>query len=259
MNQNPCDAVFSTIGWDGDKKILLPDLHFNRIKEHCYRLSITYPDDIEQKFLEAFNLEPKLNSSTDKFHSSQPPFLLKINLSSSGLVSVKGRKNTPHNGTLIATVNDAPRWDKNITGTKHAAWDKYNQITESSQKKGFDIALLTFEDTIIDGDRCTPILLDHDGTAWVSDKRMGGVDSITLDYLIEILQEQGIPVLKGRLTANMILRSQELLVLGTGIGVAQIVEVDGVNIGKRGNSLYKICSKYLTELQTDKWTELKGD
>ena len=77
---------------------------------------------------------------------------------------------------------------------------------------------------------------------------MGGVDSITLDYVKAYLENQGIPLVKGKLTAKMVLRSEELLVLGTGIGVAKITEVDGTKIGSGSDILYTICSENLTKL-----------
>ena len=245
---NPCDGVFTTLAWDGDEKILLLEKHIDRLKDHCQKLSINYPKNFNEKFIQACESLTKISGSDINFHPSQPPCLVRTTLSSSGVVSVKGRQNIPHNGTLNATIIEAPRWDGNITGTKHADWDKYNQITNNAQNSGFGIALLIIGDTIVDADRCTPLLLDHDGIAWACDTNMGGVDSITLDYVKAYLENQGIPLVIGKLTAKMVLRSEELLVLGTGIGVAKITEVDGTKIGKGSNILYTICSENLTKL-----------
>ena len=245
---NPADGVFTTLAWDGDEKILLLDKHIDRLKKHCQKLSINFPQNFNEKVIQACASLTKISDAGLNFHPSQPPCLLRITLSSSGVISAKGRQNIPHNGTLTATITEAPRWDGNITGTKHADWEIYNKITNNTQDSGFGVALLIFGDTIIDADRCTPLLLDHDGTAWACDTNMGGVDSITLDYVKAHLDNQGIPLVMGKLTAKMVLRSEELLVLGTGIGVAKITEVDGTNIGRGSNTLYTICSEHLTKL-----------
>ena len=62
----------------------------------------------------------------------------------------------------------------------------------------------------------------------------------------------------GKLTAKMILRSEELVVLGTGIGVAKVTEIDGTKIGRGGNILYNICSENLTRLQIERWVDITG-
>ena len=250
-SQNPRDGVFSTIGWKGNEEMVLLDKHIDRIKRHCNKLLINYPEDIQVKIMQEISLLSALDLPLEGLDSSQPPFLLKIMLSASGEISLDARKNIPHNGSMIATIAEAPRWDEAITGTKHADWREYNKITKHAQDNGFDVALLIFEEAIVDADRGTPIMLDDDGTAWVPDGNQGGVDSITLEYMIQILEEQGIPLIKGRLTAKMILRAQELLVLGTGIGVAKLVEVDGTKIGVGGNTLYNLCNKHLTILQNE--------
>ena len=250
-NKNPRDGVFSTVGWYGSKEMVLFDKHIDRIKIHCKKLSINYPDDLHDKILEELSMLPTLDSPLENLHPSQPPFLLKIMLASSGEITLESRKNIPHNGRLAATIAEAPRWDNDVTGTKHAEWSKYNKITKDTHDNGFDVALLIFEETIVDADRCTPILLDEDGTAWFPNPQLGGVESITLDYMLQILKDQGIPVIRGRLTAKMLLRAQELLVLGTGIGVAKIAVLDGEKIGIGGDTLYNICNKHLMELQNE--------
>ena len=236
---------------------MLIDEHIKRLKTHCNKLSIEYPPNVKEKFAIACESLTKLENNA-KYHSSQPPFLLRFSLSSSGAIDVKGRKNRPHNGKLTATISEAPRWSGEITGTKHADWSKYLRITKNAEELGFDIALLIFNETIVDADRSTPILLDHDGIAWVCDNKMGGVDSITLDYVENVLETHGIPLMRGRLTATMLLRSEELLVLGTGVGVAKVIEVDGTKIGNDSNILYNIICETLTKLQTEKWIEI-GD
>ncbi len=255
---NPSDGVFATLAWDGHKKILLWDKHIDRLKKHCQRLSIKYPQNFKEKFIQACTSLTKRLDFDQNHHPSQPPGLLRINLSASGIVDVKGRQNNAHNGTLTATITEAPRWDSNITGTKHADWEKYIQITNNAHNNGFGVALLIAGDTIVDGDCCTPLLLDQDGTAWACDTVMGGVESITLDYVKSYLDAQGIPLIMGKLTAKMILRSEELVVLGTGIGVAKVTEIDGTKIGRGGNILYNICSENLTRLQIERWVDITG-
>ena len=68
-----------------------------------------------------------------------------------------------------------------------------------------DISLLIEHDSLIDGDRCMPILLDIDGTAYYPRVEDGALDSITLVQIHKCLENSGIPIRRANITMKLIL------------------------------------------------------
>ena len=100
------------------------------------------------------------------------------------------------------------------------------------------IYLLFDGDILVDGDRCMPILLDNDGIAYYPTPSKGALDSVTLEQ-IEKASSAGVPVREARLTLPMLLRASEMIVLGSGLGVQALGEIDGRQIGQPNGRLYQ--------------------
>ena len=114
---------------------------------------------------------------------------------------------------------------------------------------GADIALLFEDDTLVDGDRCAPLLLDHDGVAYHPRHSDGALDSVTIEQIELGLEAAGIPVRPARLTLGMILRASEMVVCGSGMGIRAIGNIDGRTIGKPRGRLFQATSQaWLTRL-----------
>ena len=63
------------------------------------------------------------------------------------------------------------------------------------------------------------------GIAWASDEKNGSVRSVTLEALIGLFTQNGIPIQFGNITKKMIEKCQELIVVGTGMRVAMISHI----------------------------------
>jgi branched-subunit amino acid aminotransferase/4-amino-4-deoxychorismate lyase len=107
---------------------------------------------------------------------------------------------------------------------------------------GADIALLFEEDILVDGDRCAPLLLDHDGVAYHPRHSDGALDSVTIEQIRPGLEAAGIPVRPAKLTLNMILRASEMVVCGSGMGIRAIGSIDGRTIGTPRSRLFQAAT-----------------
>ena len=96
----------------------------------------------------------------------QPPYLVKIGITNEGFFSLIPRLNQPWPSILKAITVSAPIWDGEIRGTKHGDWKPYFDARRLALENNADISLLIENDNLIDGDRCMPIILDADGTAY---------------------------------------------------------------------------------------------
>ena len=136
---------------------------------------------------------------------------------------------------------------RKINGTKHGDWDAYRKITSEVFEKGADVGLLVHEYCIIDGDRVTPIVLDHDGVVWISDSSLGGVDSVTFEICKPHIEKSGFIISHGRLNEKLIAHAKEVVLLGSGMGAARLTVLDDVDIGDGSKNLQQICIDALGE------------
>ena len=158
---------------------------------------------------------------------------------------------------LAALSQAAPRFSLRVQGTKHAVWDGYSNARLNAINQGADIGLLVHEGVVVDGDRCTPVLLDADGVAFAPSPEGGGIDSITLNILKPAIEAAGIPFRYARLTETLLGRAAEIIVVGTGVGVAWLSEIDGQSVGTGSpGTLFETCiTAFDTELEIA-WTPL---
>lgn len=272
----PFEAAFTTLPWDGGGRVRLPKLHFKRLKNHATALSIPWPKNFSKELihaLEIFYQANETNYSQTKNDDSlsmtdltgQPPFLLRLEINELGHISLAGRPNKKTTFEVSGITHPAPNWPKSIQGIKHADWTPYSEAGVAARMAGAHVALLARDGEIIDGDRASPILLDKDGTAWVVAAENGPIPSTTLELVIPAIEDAGIPVRKGKLTEAMFARCHEVLLLGSGLTAARLIDLDGEIIGKdeRGGMttsiLQPICQRAINNTGwTDFMDWLKG-
>ena len=237
----PRSAVWSAIAWDGESSLLAADMHFARMERHAAILGIPMPDDLAERVFGALaDLEHpgEANDSVD-----QAAFLVRAGVRSSGEVYVESATiQTWPDSPLSAISLAAPKWDEPVRGTKHAEWEPYQDARFTAIEHGADVAFLFEDDILVDGDRCAPMLLDHDGIAYHPRHSDGALDSVTIEQISPGMEKAGIPVRPARLTLGMILRASEMVICGSGMGVRAIGSIDGRTIGNPGGKLFEAAS-----------------
>lgn len=239
----PVDAaVFTTLRWEDGRAAWL-DEHLSRLQSHAERLGITWPSDFLGRLA--------------KIHPSGEGNLCQIRLSKEGEIELTLRLAEYPPSPLAALSQAAPRFSLRVQGTKHAVWDGYSNARLNAINQGADIGLLVHEGVVVDGDRCTPVLLDADGVAFAPSPEGGGIDSITLNILKPAIEAAGIPFRYARLTETLLGRAAEIIVVGTGVGVAWLSEIDGQSVGTgTPGPLFETCTTaFDTELEIA-WTPL---
>jgi len=72
------------------------------------------------------------------------------------------------------------------------------------------------------------------------------------------LGQHGIPVNRGIINERMLARARELIVVGSGIGVARVEELDEQSIGIDGGAeLSKAASQILAKALEQSWEEFR--
>ena len=239
----PDSSVFTTLRWNGTSVAWL-DKHLERLEKHAKRLSIDWPVNISEKITQA-----KIDG-----HGN----LCRIQLNRDGTIQLRLRESNYSKSPLTAVSHPAPRFLQVFQGAKHADWEGYSKARQTSNEAGADIALLVHNGAVVDGDHCTPIILDSDGVAFSPSLEGGGVDSISLAVLVPAIEKAEIPFRRAKLTENLLGRANELIVVGTGVGVAWLSEIDGQRIGSgTPGRLYEAC-KVAFESELEKaWTQLR--
>ena len=244
MDDNPPigASVFTTLRWENGRVAWL-EKHLQRLRAHAERLGIEWPHEFDKQL-----------ASTVPVGEGN---LCQIQLNRDGTVELKLRDSQYPPSPLCAISHAAPRFTRKAQGTKHAAWTQYQDARTSAMNAGADLALLVHDGAVVDGDRCTPILLDSDGIAYAPSPEGGGIDSITLDILKSAIEAAGIPFRYASLVETMLGRASELVVVGTGVGVAWINEIDGQNIGTNTpGPLYNTCNTAFELALDNAWTTL---
>jgi branched-subunit amino acid aminotransferase/4-amino-4-deoxychorismate lyase len=219
----PKSAVFTTVRARGGSLFHL-DLHLQRLARHAAVLGIEVPEISIPEGLEGL-IRIQIDNGGVSFHSKE--FYQEIHMDAEGI-----------------TV-PAPRWSRKIMGTKHGDWDAYRQITSEVLNKGADVAILIHDYCVIDGDRVMPLILDNDGVVWISDSKLGGVDSVTFDVCKGAIEDSGFIISEGRLNERLVARAKEIVLLGTGMGAARLTVLDDIDIGDGSDNLQKVCIEAL--------------
>ncbi len=219
MMEGPKSAVFTTVR-ARDGYLFHLDLHLKRLERHASVLGITLPEIEVPSGLEGL-VRIQVDSNGVKF--STKPFYQEVHMEAEGI-----------------TV-PAPRWSRKVAGTKHGDWSAYRDITTEAFNRGFDVALLVHEFCIIDGDRVMPLVLDDDGVVWISDAKLGGVDSVTFDVCKSAIEKAGFVISEGRINERIVARAKEFVLLGTGMGASRLTVLDDIDIGDGSNNLQQVC------------------
>lgn len=226
LRNEPTDAVFTTCLWDGCGHVLDWQRHLKRLEAHSIRLGFELPDDMSQKISE--KLKPALTNHGERNELHQ---LLRIEVQKNGSIELTFRTLPPFQRQIRAISVEAPRWNHSITGCKHADWRPYIDAKSMAESHGTDISVFMHDNAIVDADRATPALITNDGELWVASEQQGCVSSITFEGMLEKLIAHGFSVRYGKLTERMVRTCREFVVFGTGVGVTQITEIDGIRIG----------------------------
>ena len=225
MMEGPKSAVFTTVR-ARDGQLFHLDLHLERLQRHAEILGIEIPEFEIPQGLEGL-IRIRVDSTGVEFTSK--PFYQEIHMEAEGVAV------------------PAPRWSRKIMGTKHGDWNAYREITSEVLNRGADVALLVHEFCIIDGDRVMPLVLDEDGVVWISDSKLGGVDSVTYDVCRPAIIDAGFVISEGRLNERIVARAKEFILLGTGMGAARLTVLDDIDIGDGTDSLQQVCINALGE------------
>jgi len=234
VDGQPQSLVFTTCRFNESGQVLAWNLHLNRMEEAAEKIRCQKPDST--------SLHEALQSSINEHGPREG--LARLEWTSKGEVNCETRDIQSLPSPLVAITYPAPQWPRRLRGIKHGSWEQYLKAGESAKSAGADIALLVHNHTIVDADRATPILLDENGLAYSPGPDQGGVASITLSLITEHLEKNGIPLRRAFLTDEMLLRCKEMVVVGTGLGVLPIGEIDGVDISI-GNHLTNIITDAL--------------
>ncbi len=218
------------------------DLHFERMIRHADKLGLECPPDLSDRvFLRLREVVPpeERNECSD-----QDPFLLIVKVTSGGEIILQGSINNIWPETPLSAISvSAPVWDDGIRGTKHGDYQPYRDAREVAINNGADIGLLFEDGNLIDGDRCSPLLLDRDGVAYHPRHSDGALDSVSLEVIKPFLESSGIPVRGAKITLGMITRCSEMIVCGSGMGIKSLGKIDGRKIGNPRGRLFKVASE----------------
>lgn len=228
-SDGPREGVFSTLLWQDGRGFADLPYHEARIENHAERL----------------RLQPHMDQLHDALRESvrdQQGACLVRAMWREGTWSCSPRAREQGLDHLDAITTAAPRWAGRITGTKHAAWRWAEACLKAAEKAGADAALLVHEHRIVDEVRSTPLLLDEDGACWTPKAGDGGVEGITLRVLESALAANGIPVMRGDLNERRVARARAMVLVGTGLGVSNVVSIDGVEFEDPRLDLFEACS-----------------
>ena len=241
VNSQASSLVFTTCRFNEFGQVLALNQHIERLSYAAKQIRCP-PLDVE--------LLSTCLSKSIKEHGSQEG-LARLEWTNKGEINCQTRMIETFSPPLIAITHPAPEWPRRFRGIKHGFWTPYLEARESAISSGADIALLVHEHAIIDSDRSTPLILDENGLAFSPGVEQGGVESVTLSIVSEHLEKNGIPLRRAYLTEQMILRCKEMVVVGTGMGVLPIGEIDGVDI-----PLGSCLTDLLTDALNNAWDEI---
>lgn len=237
--------------WDGKSSVADFVAHLERLKNHAGRLRIELPSDLDSMVAKAIC---DLGEGMEK---SQRQLLTISYSNSDNLVLTSRPLPKLRSSEIHGKTKPLHKWLGDVTGTKHGDWKPYLDARDDAEQSGADISILVDDFTIVDTDRASLVVIDEDGTAYVSDSKLG-VDGITNQIVSSALNSIGIPVMKARLNERMVARCEEILVTGTGIGCSKLVTIDGEMIGREKSLIFERCRDILAQHYSnpDTWTNM---
>ena len=236
VNPSPRSSVFTTMRFSQERGLFLFDHHLARMLDHAAKLRIDESNITRESFLELLQKNPPKISEG----------LVRIACAKDSELSVAYRPFTIENEAIDAITVPSPIWPPRVAGTKHGAWGAYIDARNDAEEKGADLALLVHDYSIVDGDRCTPLVLDEDGVVWVSHAN-SSVSSITLKALYDSILEAGFHLQQGNLNERLVARCVEAIAVGSGVGVLKIDSIDNEPIGDGSTRLFDMCVNILDD------------
>ena len=245
--QSPRSSVFTTMRFSKSQGIFLFDSHLERMLRHATRLRIN-EISIDRDSILGLLLENPTELTEG---------LVRIECTNTSELKISYRPFSIQNECIDAVTIPSPIWPKRIAGTKHGAWAPYTEAKNHAERSGADLALLIHEFAIVDGDRCTPIIMDEDGVLWSSNSSLS-VDSVMFESLRNSLLSAGFHIQSGLLNERLVARCTEAIAVGSGVGVVKIESIDGEQIGDEDSRLFDTCISILEEqyLNAKYWTEV---
>jgi branched-subunit amino acid aminotransferase/4-amino-4-deoxychorismate lyase len=233
-NPSPRSSVFTTMRFSQERGLFLFESHLERMLEHAAKLRIDESNINREEFLELLQKNPPQISEG----------LVRIECTKNSELSVTYRPFTIQNEAIDAITVPSPIWPPRVAGTKHGAWGAYIEARNYAEQKGADLALMVHDYSIVDGDRCTPLVLDEDGVVWVSHAN-SSVSSVTFNAMHDSILEAGFHIQQGNLNERLVARCVEAIAVGSGVGVLKIDSIDNEIIGDGGTRLFDVCVNIL--------------
>ena len=234
LNPSPRSSVFTTMRFSQERGLFLFDNHLARMLEHAAKLRIDESGINRESFLDLLQKNlPQISEG-----------LVRIECAKDSELRVAYRPLTIQNEIIDAITVPSPIWPPRVAGTKHGAWGAYIEARNYAEQKGADLALMVHDYSIVDGDRCTSLVLDEDGVVWVSHAN-SSVLSITLSALHDSILEAGFHIQQGNLNERLVARCVEAVAVGSGVGVLKIDSIDNEPIGDGSTRLFDMCVNIL--------------
>ena len=249
VNPSPRSSVFTTMRFSHERGLFLFGHHLARMLGHAAKLRIDESNINRESLFDLLLKNPPQISEG----------LVRIECTKNSELSVAYRPFTIQNEAIDAITVPSPIWPPRVAGTKHGAWGAYIEARNYAEQKGADLALMVHEYSIVDGDRCTPLILDEDGVVWASHAN-SSVSSITLNAIHESILEAGFHIQQGNLNERLVARCVEAVAVGSGVGVLKIDSIDNETIGDGSTRLFNVCANMLDENydNPDNWEEVWG-
>ena len=284
----PQRCAFTTIPWDysrslpaegeegaeelgrpGALRLWRVDEYFQRLADNCARLGIEPPaqpaKDRAGRFRAQLCAALKAWAPPALAPETEGQGLFRVEWTAAGEMALSCRVLPPlaeaKRCQLAAVSLPAPWWAMDgVTGCKHGSWAPYMDAMHAARAQGAYCALLVDPDgAVVDGDRVTPVLRDATGRVRYPPPHAGAVQSVTMRLLLESLAEegdQGLRLEEESFTLDEVLAGQELVVVGSGVGVGRLVEVDGTALAKAaeeqaGEGLYEALRRCLDRARCD--------
>ncbi len=247
LNPSPRSSVFTTMRFSQERGLFLFDDHLARMLEHAAKLRIDESNINRKSFVELLQTNPPQISEG----------LVRIECAKDTELRVAYRPFTIQNEAIDAITVPSPIWPPRVAGTKHGAWGAYIEARNYAEQKGGDLALMVHDYSIVDGDRCTPLVLDEDGVVWVSHAN-SSVFSITLSAIHDSILEAGFHIQQGKLNERLVARCVEAIAVGSGVGVLKIDSIDNEPVGDGSTRLFDVCVGILDDgyRNPDNWEEV---
>ena len=215
----------------------LNEIQFPECEDSLVRVSVNRNGEVSVQTREAPILHRKLKALCFDFPSTLELF---------GFTGHKFSEQGSNNAVVhTPDVNNQTEDLGRIVGLKHGAWAFYRIVGQICRQQDYDVGLLVDnKDVVIDGDRATPLLVSKTGELIACKENCGCVESITLQILGKKLSEIGIQISRRRVTRQCLLDASEVLMVGSGVGVAKITNIDGVDLGQKDTIQKKLCALF---------------